>query len=47
VDLSLHAETAYAFGELGSRFHPLGQRATAQLPAPEAAPRRGKEDSFA
>jgi Amt family ammonium transporter len=47
VDLSLHAETAYAFGELGSPFHPLGQRSTAQLPAPEAAPLRGKEDSFA
>ncbi|WP_104060592.1 ammonium transporter [Arthrobacter sp. 4R501] len=41
VDLSEHAETAYAFGGLGSHFNPLGHG----HPAPAAA--HAKEDTFA
>ena len=41
VDLSEHAETAYAFGMLGSHFNPLGRGHT----VPAAAP--AKEDTFA
>jgi Amt family ammonium transporter len=56
VDLSEHAETAYAFGEIGSGFHPLS-RAVPHAPAAASAPAasagnnppegRAKEDSFA
>ncbi|TLM82719.1 ammonium transporter [Pseudarthrobacter sp. NamE2] len=48
VDLSEHAESAYAFGETGSGFNPL-RRGPATLPgAPHgAAERPAKEDSFA
>ena len=49
VDLSEHAETAYAFGEMGSGFsslsHMLGHHAAAPAAAP--AERHAKEDSFA
>lgn len=56
VDLSEHAETAYAFGGLGSHFNPLGHGLS--MPAPgeaaaqagtagEAAARPAKEDTFA
>ncbi|BAS10932.1 ammonia channel [Arthrobacter sp. Hiyo4] len=41
VDLSEHAETAYAFGGLGSHFNPLGRGVTASAAAP------AKEDTFA
>ncbi|MFJ5861142.1 ammonium transporter [Pseudarthrobacter sp. NPDC092439] len=44
VDLSEHAETAYAFGETGAGFNPLG-RLLAHKESPTAA--RAKEDSFA
>jgi Amt family ammonium transporter len=52
VDLSEHAETAYAFGEMGSGFSTLGQMLAhhAATPAAAAAPaaqQRAKEDSFA
>ena len=52
VDLAEHAESAYSFGELGSRFNPAGHIAAAQPAAMESAPlesapQRSKEDSFA
>jgi len=51
VDLSEHAETAYAFGELGSHFNPLGHRSPGHGAVPAAAPeavrQAVKEDSFA
>ena len=52
VDEAEHAETAYAFGEMGSGFSTLGQMLAhhAATPAPAAAPAaqpRAKEDSFA
>ena len=47
VDLAEHAESAYSFGELGSRFNPSGHLAAAQPAAPEASTQRAKEDSFA
>ena len=52
VDLSEHAETAYAFGEMGSSFSPLGHMLAHHTPAavPAAAARteqHAKEDSFA
>ena len=52
VDLSEHAETAYAFGEMGSGFSPLSHMLAHHTPAavPAAAARteqHAKEDSFA
>jgi len=47
VDLAEHAESAYSFGELGSRFNPSGHLAAAQPAAQESASQRAKEDSFA
>ncbi len=47
VDLAEHAESAYAFGELGSRFTPAGHVTAAAPAAQEPAPSRAKEDSFA
>lgn len=52
VDLAEHAESAYSFGELGSRFNPAAHIAAAQPAAMESAPlesapQRSKEDSFA
>jgi Amt family ammonium transporter len=56
VDLSEHAETAYAFGGLGSHFNPLGRGHTLPAASPEAAQagageaaatRPAKEDTFA
>jgi Amt family ammonium transporter len=47
VDLAEHAETAYAFGEIGAGFNPL-RHAAAHIPtAPAPAERHAKEDSFA
>jgi Amt family ammonium transporter len=56
VDLSEHAETAYAFGGLGSHFNPLGHGLSMPTPgeaaaqagtAGEAAARPAREDTFA
>ncbi|RAX44608.1 ammonia channel protein [Arthrobacter sp. AQ5-06] len=53
VDLSEHAETAYAFGERGAgHFNPLGHRPPAPVlaksdPAVDIASRPAKEDTFA
>jgi Amt family ammonium transporter len=53
VDLSEHAESAYAFGELGSAFNPVGHARpespiVSQAPASEMRTgRQAKEDSFA
>jgi Amt family ammonium transporter len=50
VDLSEHAETAYAFGEMGAGFNPLGHAAPHKpAPAPATAGQElhAKEDSFA
>ncbi|MFD5276178.1 ammonium transporter [Pseudarthrobacter sp. NPDC058362] len=44
VDLSEHAETAYAFGEAGAGFNPLGHLRSHQESTTAA---RAKEDSFA
>ncbi|MFP5311493.1 MAG: ammonium transporter [Actinomycetes bacterium] len=47
VDLAEHAETAYAFGEIGAGFNPL-DRAAAHIPAATApAQRPAREDTFA
>lgn len=50
VDLSEHAETAYAFGGLGSHFNPLGHGLSVPVTAPAdaaGATRPAKEDTFA
>ncbi|MDQ0767643.1 Amt family ammonium transporter [Pseudarthrobacter defluvii] len=47
VDLSEHAETAYAFGEIGAAFNPLRQAAAHIPTASVHATRPAKEDSFA
>jgi len=47
VDLSEHAETAYAFGGLGSHFNPLGSVPVAAHAAVAGATRPAKEDTFA
>ncbi|HET7140109.1 MAG TPA: ammonium transporter [Arthrobacter sp.] len=50
VDLSEHAETAYAFGGLGSHFNPLGHSLSVPVNAhadAAGATRPAKEDTFA
>jgi Amt family ammonium transporter len=47
VDLAEHAETAYAFGEIGAGFNPLRHAAAHISTAPDPAERHAKEDSFA
>ena len=50
VDLSEHAETAYAFGGLGSHFNPLGHGLSVPVTAQAGAvgaTRPAKEDTFA
>jgi Amt family ammonium transporter len=48
VDLSEHAETAYAFGELGAAFNPL-RHAVSHTPVAgqPARQEQAKEESFA
>jgi Amt family ammonium transporter len=47
VDIAEHAESAYSFGELGSRFNPSGQITAAHGASQEATAPRAKEGSFA
>jgi len=47
VDLSEHAETAYAFGGLGSHFNPLGSVPVTAHADAAGATRPAKEDTFA
>jgi len=52
VDLSEHAETAYAFGGLGSHFNPLVHGLSVSVAAQagaagDTATRHAKEDTFA